>query len=245
MKKVLHISLVLILFTGCHKEDLQPELALEKLLFFGSTEAIFLPDNIMNSSNEHAQSIKDEFWFKSKLIHLRDSVFVVPENAIEVKIIQGNFSLQDSLVNRIKTFQVENVAGISEEIYQVSSSPKKYYFEYFSTLFYGPFKVDWYPSDYACQNMDMSAGVYTSTIFGEPKYWINWFKSGKEIKIQAYDSKSNNFEFIFDIETGDGIYSKYIDNQFITLVYRVNWDVEGNGTWIYYLDGIETSSGAF
>lgn len=244
MKKAFHISLIILLFSGCQKENPEPDLALEKLIFFGSTDALLLPDNILNSSNEHAQRIRGEFWFKSKLIHLRDSIFVVPENALEVKIIQGNFSLPDSMITRIKTFQIENVSGVSEETYQVSSSAKRQYFEYFSTLFYGPFKVDWYPSDYAYQNIDRSSGVYISTLFGDPEYWIQWHRSGQEIKIQAYDSKADNFEFIFDTLSGSGIYSTYSDIYFIALVYQVKWDTEGNGTWTYYKNGIETSSGS-
>lgn len=235
-----------LITTACTKEEDPPE-ELQKLSFDSEAVLDMVPDGLKNSNDDYAE---DCYSFIESAVDMSQFIdnMEVPDNAQKSK----------SKAAGAETWQWSwNYGGDSFTFYwsYEESGGKRYWtmdIQYGSGPRYS--YID------AWENSDGTGGEVTCN-FGwvaaasgeildenEFLYWrYTWTLDGSgayhmEYKMDASDDEYDYFiryEVVINAD-GSGTVDDYMAGE---LIYHMEWDVLGNGTWVYYIGGEEYMSG--
>jgi hypothetical protein len=240
------LFLLSMVATSCNKEDDPPNPEeLQDISFDAEVVLALVPDGLKNSDDQYAQ---DCYSFIESAVDMTSFIdnMEVPETATRSKAKSSGETWQWSWNYGGESFtfywsyEERNSKRYWTMDIQFGSGPRYNYID-------------------AWENMDGTQGELTynfgwAAIYGgeepEEAEFIYWRYTWEKNSAGGY-----NLSFIWDGDSEYEVYTRYdcvinangsgtIDYYLMDeLFYHMDWDVLGNGNWVYYIDGEEYMSG--
>ena len=244
MKATVGVLLISFIVVGCKKEDVSPDF--QKMTFDGQEVLDKLPAGLTNSADDYAKeciSMINSALDMSEFIDDMD----VPEDA-EKAAKKGSgdtwswsISVQGYLYTFYWTYSEDNVKHYWTMEIQVDGGTKHAYIQAWENKDGSGGEVKY--------NFNWVAAVYGYTEYEDIFWTYNWTLDG-----------AGNYHFIMTWDSGYGADGYYLTYEVVVnddgsgsieywlmneLVYEMEWDALGNGTWTYYSGGVEMTSGSW
>jgi hypothetical protein len=229
---------------ACDKEEVTPEF---KQMSFESEEVLKkLPSGLVNSSDEHA---KECISMINDALDMSEFVgdMVVPSGAVKTsKKSSGDtwtwsVNAQGYEYTFFWTYSEDGSKHYWTMEIQVDGGEKHAYIQAWEYKDGSGGQVKY--------NFNWTAAVYGSTEYEDIFWTYNWSldDSGNYHFTMTWDSGEGENEFYLEYivvinDDGSGSIEYWLMD---SLVYEMEWDAAGNGTWAYYSGGEELMSGSW
>ena len=242
MNKLFKIPLVLaLLFVGACSDDesnSNPNGDLEnaEFSFAGSTSIVEVPDALSNAEDPVALQTFGWVQLANAMTNLVGN-FTPPPGATtsSQRIVPANGRVKDGEY----LVYIWEESGVSIA-YQISQTDDSYIFE---ILLKGPGADEFFRLIYAEEKKDQSEGfmrVYDETFVDDYILLYEWKREADSILFTVTDNKD---EFKFELLVNSDESGSLKTFEGTDLVYEIQWDGAGNGSWKLYAGGEVTSSG--
>jgi hypothetical protein len=249
MKGLTGLSLMAFLAVGCNKEE-NPPLPSQQLSFDAEEVLAKVPAGLKNSQDEYAQDCYD---FIESAVDMSGFIsnMEVPDGATKTskKSAMGGdtwkwtWNYGGESFTFYWTYDEDNSKRYWTMEIQFGSGPRYDYIEAWETKDgrQGEVKYNWgwaaLYSGEPVEDYEFLYWRYTWTLDSSGKYHI-------QFRWDSDDPEYDYFAYYDVVINGDG--SGTIDYYYIDqLFYHMEWDIAGNGSWVYYIDGEEFMSGTW
>jgi hypothetical protein len=238
--------------SSCSKDDdAKPSLEKTKLSLLENNEVITAPAAMLASSDPYAQMavgyIETVNGF-SEFINFSELPAGATKNGTRITASNGRTSSggRTAAAGDFVSYTWSDESSGMSIAYQISETSDSYVFEFFLIM---PDQTEWLKYFEAEEKKDRSQGhmkIYDIFDFygqGPSGTLLNyaWNRSGDIFTLDVSDPSESNIHLVVNVKTKAGSVEYQSEG---TLMYEMEWDAQGNGSWAYYdTEGILVEEG--